>query len=215
MSNRLQTIKDGAILAHFAKQESLSDQQVERFKQFSALLLAWNKKINLTNLTSMQSIILYHFQDSLQLSKAIDVKQIDFCADVGSGGGFPGIPLALVYHHLHVTLIEVNKKKVQFLNEVIRQLSLRDRVVVYDQDWRTFLRTTDAEIQLFCARASLKPEELIRLFKPSCPYRNARLVYWASQQWEPSTKVMPYITDDVSYIVGTKTRRLIVMQQPA
>ncbi len=111
-----------------------------------------------------------------------------------------------------VTLIEVNTKKIQFLDTVITELGLSDRISVFDEDWRTFLRTTSENIQLFCVRASLQPEELIRLFKPASPYKNSVLVYWASSTWQPSTAVAPYITKDIAYTILNRNRRLILLQ---
>jgi 16S rRNA (guanine527-N7)-methyltransferase len=150
----------------------------------------------------------------LALKHAIDLSMIASVADVGSGGGFPGIPLAIKYPHVLVLLIEVNQKKVRFLQEVIRVLGLAN-VSISDYDWRTFLRQTTYDIQLFCARASLQPEELIHLFKPSCQYQHAQLVYWASAQWKPDKRLNPYIVGDISYTVDKKQRRLIVMRSAA
>ena len=197
----------------FADQESLTPAQLEQFKAYAALLQEWNEKINLTAIDGIKSIINYHFQDSLRLSKAIDLKKISSIADAGTGAGFPGIPLAIVHPNLHVLLIEVSHKKIQFLDAIITALELGDRVSVYDKDWRTFLRTTDFEIECICARASVLPGELIRMFKPGSPYKDAMLVYWASMEWEPSDKVRHLIEEYVPYEVGNKSRRLVVMKR--
>ncbi len=199
----------------FIQQESLSIEQADAFKRYAELLREWNKKTNLTTVTSIPSIISYHFRDSLKLARAVDMSTITALADVGAGAGFPGIPLAIKYPHLHVTLIEVSFKKIQFLDAVITALDLEDRVSVYDKDWRTFLRTTDFDIQLICARASLQPKELLRMFKPASPYKNATLVYWASQEWEGLEKEKSFIQEYVPYKVGMRYRRLIVMRKPS
>ncbi len=199
----------------FIQQESLSAEQADVFKRYAQLLREWNEKTNLTTVTSIPSIISYHFRDSLQLARAIDMSTITGLADVGAGAGFPGIPLAIKYSHLQVTLIEVSYKKIQFLDAVITALDLGDRVSVYDKDWRTFLRTTDFDIQLICARASLQPKELLRMFKPASPYKQVTLVYWASQEWEALDKERPFIQEYVPYKVGTRYRRLIVMRKPS
>jgi 16S rRNA (guanine527-N7)-methyltransferase len=196
----------------FTHQESLTNEQVDLFKQYCALLLEWNTVINITAIANEHDVIAYHFRDSLQAKLLVDMVHIAYCADVGSGGGFPGIPLAIKYPHLNVMLIEVNAKKIQFLDTVITELKLGDRIAIFDQDWRTFLRSTDEDIQLFCARASLQPEELIRMFKPASQYNKAQLLYWASAIWQPSQQVMPYIVQDVGYEVGSKKRRLILMK---
>lgn len=196
----------------FIDQEGLSTAQADSFKRYADLLREWNEQIGLTTITEIPSIISYHFQDSLTLAQIVDLTKINSVADVGAGGGFPGIPLAIKYPHLQVMLIEVSFKKIQFLDAVITALDLADRVSVYDKDWRTFLRTTDFEIELFCARASLQPEELLRMFKPASPYRLAKLVYWASKEWEPSEKVNSFIEKKISYEVGNRYRQLILLK---
>ena len=209
--NESEIMKDQRIWQQFTHSEYLADDQLKKFQQYASLLLLWNKKSNLTAITSLERVISDHFQDSLALKNAIDLSMIASVADVGSGGGFPGIPLAIKYPHVSVLLIEVNQKKVRFLQEVIRVLGLAN-VSISDYDWRTFLRQTTYDIQLFCARASLQPKELIHLFKPSCQYQHAQLVYWASAQWKPDKRLDPYIVEDVSYTVDKKQRRLIVMR---
>ncbi len=197
----------------FAVQESLTHVQLEKFKTYAALLEEWNEKINITTIGGIPSIIHYHFQDSLSLSKAIDLKRASSIADAGTGGGFPGIPLAIAYPHLEVLLIEVSYKKIQFLDAVITALDLGGRITIFDKDWRSFLRTTDFKIDYICARASLQPDELIRMFKPGSPYKEATLIYWASMEWEPTDKVRHLIEKYVPYKVGNKTRRLVAMKR--
>ncbi len=197
----------------FINQDSLSNKELDRFKMYAQLLYEWNQKFNITAVEEIPSIISHHFQDSLRLATAVDIASFSCIADVGSGGGFPGIPLAIKYPHLKVILIEVSQKKVQFLSTVIERLGLEDQVSICDKDWRTFLRTTDFKIDCICARASLQPEELLRMFKPASPYKDALLVYWASKLWEPSEKVKPFVLEYATYKVGHKTRRLALLKR--
>ncbi|EKD48440.1 MAG: 16S rRNA methyltransferase GidB [uncultured bacterium] len=197
----------------FINQDSLSQQELARFKTYAKLLYEWNQKFNITAVEEIPAIISHHFQDSLRLAIAIDISKISTLVDVGSGGGFPGIPLAIKHPHLKIILIEVSHKKIQFLEEVIGQLGLQDQVSIFDNDWRTFLRTTHFEVDVICARASLQPEELLRMFKPASPYKDALLVYWASSLWEPSDLVRPYIQEYVEYKVGNKGRRLAMLKR--
>ncbi len=69
----------------FAKQEALSPEQVEQFKQYLSLLISWNKKFNVTTITDPKKIIQYHFQDSLAVHRVVAVASIPWLADVGSG----------------------------------------------------------------------------------------------------------------------------------
>lgn len=191
----------------FAKQHDLSEKQIEQFQTYANLLIEWNNKINLTAITDISSVVDYHFSDSLALSKFVDMSTITTLADVGTGAGFPGLPLKIKYPHLNVTLIEVNHKKIKFLEFVVKSLGLKN-VTITDLDWRTFLRTTQESIELFVARASLHEDELIRMFKPSCFYNKSQLVYWASTKWECGAKQKPFLQKEEQYHVGQKKRKL-------
>lgn len=192
----------------FFIRNNLSFEQSEQFKLYYEILKKYNKLHNLTAITDFELIISDHFDDSLALCSAIDCKKINSIADVGAGAGFPGIALKIKNPHLSVVLIEVIKKKVNFLALVIDSLKLKN-VEIYDLDWRTFLRKTNYSIDVFCARASLQPEELIRIFKPASPYKNAQLVYWASKNWEAPKSVSSFISNEYWYMIGNKKRKLV------
>ena len=192
----------------FFKRLALTSSQTELFKRYYEFLVTTNDVHNLTAITKLERVLTDHFEDSLALREHIDCMKLASLGDVGTGAGFPAIPLKIVYPHLRMTLIEVNQKKVAFLHELIDLLQL-ENCEVMDLDWRTFLRKTADPIDLFCARASLQPEELVRLFKPSSAYQDAQLVYWASQSWVAPTSIVPFIERDEPYEVGDKKRRLI------
>ncbi len=186
----------------------LAEEVVARLEQFVRLLLDWNKKMNLTAITDEREIAFYHILDSLAVADYIKSSKIASLADIGSGGGLPGIPLKILFPNLSVTLIEVNQKKASFLHYVTQELGLQDTHVCTD-DWRTFLRTSTHPIDLFCARASLAMPELLRVFKPSSTYRQATLVYWASRHWQADEHAAPYVQRVQDYRVGDKQRKLI------
>ena len=184
---------------------------MDLFREYYSRLVATNKIHNLTAITDLDNVISDHFDDSLALIRAIDCASLRGLADVGTGAGFPGIPLKIIYPELPLFLIEVNGKKRAFLQELVDAFSLSD-VVISELDWRTFLRSTDYPIDLFCARASLHPDELIRMFKPSSPYKEGTLVYWAASHWQPSTQVEKYCERIIAYKVGDKKRILVLLK---
>lgn len=194
----------------FQKNEELSDLQVEFFCKYADLITEWNNKVSLTAINNLSEMLTRHFRDSLSLRKFIDLSKVNSIMDVGSGAGIPGIPLKIMFPHIRVALMEVNKKKQKFLGTVIRELGLTD-IEVCDLDWRTFLRTTEGEIDLFISRAALPDDELMRMFKPSSPYKDTTLVYWASEQWEPDEKTVPFVQKEEVYVLKKKTRRLIFL----
>jgi 16S rRNA (guanine527-N7)-methyltransferase len=104
---------------------TLSKQQLEQFETYYELLVEWNEKMNLTGITERGAVYEKHFYDSLTLAKAVSFTDQSSLADIGSGAGFPSIPLAIVYSHLQVTIIDALSKRIGFLNEVTSQLGLK------------------------------------------------------------------------------------------
>lgn len=190
----------------------LSDHQLQQFALYLDTLLAFNEQFNLTAIVEPDQVIAHHFYDSLVASKYIDFTAARNVCDVGSGGGFPGIPLKILYPQMPMILLEVNKKKIDFLWHVITELKL-DIIEVCDRDWRTFLRKTDWVIDIFVSRASLHTDELVRMLQPGCHYKYAQLIYWASKEWQITKKEEPYFDREVSYMVKDKERRLIFFKR--
>jgi 16S rRNA (guanine527-N7)-methyltransferase len=104
----------------------LNDTQVQQFIKYHEILVEWNSFMNLTGITEYEEVVQKHFVDSLALCKAIDVNGVDTLIDIGTGAGFPGIPLKIAYPHLKVTLLDSLQKRIKFLNEVVTQLGLKD-----------------------------------------------------------------------------------------
>lgn len=196
----------------FVIDEQLTVKQAHAFEQYLLLLLAWNDAMNITTITDIPVLLKDHFQDSLRILSYVNVTSHDMICDVGSGGGFPGIPIAIMRPDIPIVLLEVNNKKVRFLNTVIATLGLT-HVQVCTLDWRTFIRKAPYPITLFIARASLRPDELVRIFKPGCVYKHAYLVYWASRTWELEAKEKIFFEKEERYDIGNKQRRLIFFKQ--
>ncbi len=203
---------------NFITKENLSTKQQDQFLLYLELLIEWNNKFNITTITDPHLIIADHFQDSLELRHQLTLKDRKGICDIGSGGGFPGIPLSICNPDTPVVLIEINNKKIEFLQAIIDTLELKN-VSIYSQNWRMFLKdssfATTHPLDLFLARASLQPEELIRILRPTSLYKDALLIYWASAHWQPLKQVVPFISKETSYTIGNKTgnkiRQLIFM----
>ena len=105
---------------------TLTDKQKQQFDKFYELLVEWNKFMNLTGITDYEEVNEKHFVDSLSIVKAIDMESVESVIDVGTGAGFPGIPLKIAFPHLKVVLLDSLNKRINFLNEVIAQLGITD-----------------------------------------------------------------------------------------
>ena len=102
----------------------LSEKQLNQFYNYMNILIEWNKVMNLTNITEPEEIIQKHFVDSLTILKSI--KENDSIIDVGTGAGFPGIPIKIVFPETRITLLDSLNKRIKFLEEVINKLELKN-----------------------------------------------------------------------------------------
>ena len=103
----------------------LSNEQTDKFSHYARLLVEWNEKINLTSITDPEEIVIKHFLDSLSVAEYIP-NETKALVDVGTGAGFPGIPLKIIRENLKVTLLDSLAKRINFLNEVCNYLNLED-----------------------------------------------------------------------------------------
>ena len=131
-------------------QLALNEQQVLQIQQYTKLLRAWNEKVNLTAIRDPLEMLYRHFCESMFGAMLLPVENCRL-ADVGSGGGFPGLPLKIFRPELTVFLVESNVKKATFLAEVIRELGLTDTRVLVSRFEE--LSEDVAPLDVVCSRA--------------------------------------------------------------
>lgn len=104
----------------------LTEQQLKQLNRYYELLVEYNKVMNLTGITEIEKVYLKHFYDSLTIQKIIDLKNEQSLCDIGTGAGFPGLVLKIVFPNLKVTLVDSLNKRIEFLKTVIKELNLEN-----------------------------------------------------------------------------------------
>lgn len=117
---------DRQIFLNYLKESdiALNDETLDKFDTFYELLVEWNKFMNLTAITDYEEVVLKHFIDSIILLKHFDFDKVKNMIDVGTGAGFPGIPLKFVLPDVNVTLLDSLNKRIKFLDEVISRTEI-------------------------------------------------------------------------------------------
>lgn len=111
----------------------ISQEQLEKLDYFYKLLIEWNNKINLTRIVEEEEVYLKHFYDSLTIARCVDLNRVETLCDVGTGAGFPGIVLKIMYPNLKITLIDSLQKRINYLNDIIEKLDLKDIKAIHSR----------------------------------------------------------------------------------
>lgn len=114
-------------------QININNEKIEKFETFSSLLIEWNEKMNLTAVTDPAEISVKHFLDSIAPLKVIDFKKDSKIIDVGTGAGFPGIPIKIIREDLDFTFLDSLNKRINFLKEVSEKISLEKAEFIHSR----------------------------------------------------------------------------------
>ncbi|MFC7395116.1 16S rRNA (guanine(527)-N(7))-methyltransferase RsmG [Scopulibacillus cellulosilyticus] len=136
---------------------TLSPHQINQFKKYYECLIEWNEKMNLTAITDEEQVYIKHFYDSLTPSFYFDLTSELTLCDVGSGAGFPSIPLKIVFPNLKIAIVDALKKRLSFLDTLVKELSL-NHVTLYHDRAETFAKKTEIRetFDIVTARAVAK-----------------------------------------------------------
>ena len=146
----------------------LTSKKLQQLDQYYHLLVEWNKKINLTRIIEEQDVYLKHFYDSLTLIKIVDLdKELKLC-DIGTGAGFPGIVLKIVFPKLKITLVDSLLKRIKFLDIVIKELNLSGIETIHSRA-EDYVKFHKHEYDIVTSRAVSR---LINLIDYSIPLLN-------------------------------------------
>ena len=111
----------------------ITETQLNQLEDYYELLIEYNKVMNLTAITEKESVYLKHFYDSLTLNKIINLSEVETLCDLGSGAGFPGIVVKILFPNIKITLVDSLNKRINFLNEVIKKLDLTNITAVHSR----------------------------------------------------------------------------------
>ena len=142
----------------------LTEEQKGKLNTYCDFLITYNEHTNLTAIKERDDIYLKHFYDSLTLAKIYDFQE-ETLLDVGTGAGFPGVVLAIVYPGLKVTLLDSNNKKIKFLDELIEKINLKNVTTVHDRA-ENYIQNNREKFDLVTSRAVAELRILLELNIP-------------------------------------------------
>lgn len=143
---------------------TLTNNQLEKLNKYYQQLVVENKKYNLTAITTKEDVYLKHFYDSLTLSKIIKLSNQSLC-DIGTGAGFPGLVLKIIFPNLKVTLIDATEKKCNFLKLVIKELELKE-IEVINERAEIYSKTVREKYDIVTSRAVAPLKHLLEYSIP-------------------------------------------------
>ena len=112
---------------------TLTKEQMDTLEKLYELLVSYNENVNLTRIVDHDEVYLKHFYDSLTIVKAVDLSEKETLCDVGTGAGFPGIVLKIIYPNLKITLVDSLLKRVNYLNSIIKELELNNIKAIHSR----------------------------------------------------------------------------------
>ena len=147
---------------------TLSQRQLEQFEIYYEFLVEYNNYVNLTAITEKEDVYIKHFYDSILVGKVFDLSNIETICDVGSGAGFPSIPLKIVYPNLQVTIVDGLDKRITFLKKLVEKLGLDNVNLVHgraEEYAKEYRESFDIVTARAVARANILNELCIPLVK--------------------------------------------------
>lgn len=198
----------------------LTSQQLEKLNQFYELLISWNQKMNLTRIIEKEDVYLKHFYDSLTLSKVIDLKQDLTLCDVGSGAGFPGIVLKICFPNLKITLLDSLQKRVNYLNEIIKELDLKNIEAIHTRA-EDYAKQNHEKFDIVTARAVANLKILSELCIPMVKVNGLFIAMKANieEEIENSTEILKKLDSKIEKIetfylpIENSIRNIIMIQK--
>ena len=195
---------------------TVGEDHAEQFMRYLTHLIEWNKSINLTTITDPKEIIIKHFIDSLAALAATNFAQGCRVLDVGSGGGFPGIPLKIMRSDMRVLLVEPVQKKCSFLNSVIGLLKLHD-VSTFTGTIEQYTKRPIGQVVDTIVLRALKYEEVIKYIPGLLTSKGKLVLYRTEAIREEEIGADFHLVSETAFLLpqGLGTRVITVMEKMA
>ncbi len=195
----------------------LDDEKIDKFKKYLDEILKCSRKFNLTRITDRKQAIFLHFADSLACSffieRAITKKQDISLVDIGSGAGFPGIPVKILYSEIGLVLVESNKKKSLFLDYIKNLLDLKNTKVICDRAEKVSKETEfKNKFDFVLARAVKKFPEILELSEPFLKNSGVALLWTTDKNEKISGEFFEYTLPGLNkkrYIIAIDSGQLL------
>ena len=188
-------------------QVNMDHDQAVQFSRYAQILQQWNKKINLTSITDPMEIAVKHFLDSVAPSACIP--QQGTLLDIGTGGGFPGVPLKILRPQQSMVLIDGVRKKINFVKQVLRELNLAniEAVQVRAEDFLSHHSKTK-QFDIIVSRALADVDALFKLAAPLMQPEGRMVLYKGAHTVAPTTKLNGFQYNGKRFVCSEMTYRL-------
>lgn len=143
----------------------VKEKQFNQLKEYARLLLEYNEHTNLTAIKTLEGVYLKHFFDSLTITKIVNFEN-EKLLDIGTGAGFPGLVLAIIFPNLQIDLLDSNHKKIDFLNQAIKELNLKNVQTIYARS-EDYVKNHKEEYDYVTSRAVAELRILLEISLPS------------------------------------------------
>ncbi len=194
----------------------ISEKKAQMFAEYCELLAEWSKKMNLTAVKEEKEIVSRHFTDSLLPLKTDFIREGAKCADVGTGAGFPGVPIAIMRDDIEMTLMDSLQKRLTFLDAVIRKLGLENCKTVHSRAEDAARGDMRENFDVVFSRAVAKTNVLAEFCLPLVReggYMLALKSVTAKTELEEAEKAIAVLGGGDAEIFGTDERNIVIIKK--